>query len=217
MSHAPAGEDKERITEVVLRVEEARNRDARKKRVRIDLPTMKKLGVRPGDVVEIEGKKKTVAIVWPLLPEDMNKNIIRMDGILRKSAGVNVGDKVIVRKAKVQPAIKVKLAPMNPSSPYDENFKNYMKKKLIGIPVVERDIVQVARNNNEEDDGGGPQQAPKRHRRAQGLLRGHRRPQPRHSQGERADRTAAPPPRAVRQARHRAAEGRAPVRPARYW
>jgi len=137
------GEDKERVTEVVLRVEEARNRDARRKRVRIDLPTMRKLGVRPGDVVEIEGKKKTVAIVWPLLPEDMNKNIIRMDGILRKSAGVNVGDKVIVRKARVQPAIKVKLAPMNPSSPYDENFKNYMKKKLIGIPVVERDIVQV--------------------------------------------------------------------------
>jgi len=143
MASGITGEDKERVTEVVLRVEEAKNRDARKKRVRIDLPTMRKLGVKPGDVVEIEGKRKTVAIVWPLLPDDINKNIIRMDGILRKSAGVNVGDKVIVRKARVQPAVKVKLAPMNPSSPYDENFKNYMKKKLIGIPVVERDIVQV--------------------------------------------------------------------------
>ncbi len=129
--------------ETVLRVEEARSRDTGRKRVRIDLHTMKKLGLRPGDVVEIEGKRKTVAIVWPSLPEDMGRGVIRMDGMLRKSAGVNVGDKVIVRKARVQPAVKVKLAPINQSSVHDENFKKYIKKKLVGIPVVERDIVQI--------------------------------------------------------------------------
>ena len=143
MSSVPAGGGGERVNEVVLRVEEARNRDAGRKRVRIDLNTMKLLGLRPGDIVEIEGKRKTVAIVWPALPEDLGRGVIRMDGMLRKSAGVNVGDKVIVRKAKVQPAVKVRLAPATPSSPYDEQFRNYMKKKLIGLPVVERDVVQV--------------------------------------------------------------------------
>ncbi|NOZ31375.1 MAG: AAA family ATPase, partial [Crenarchaeota archaeon] len=124
--------------EVVLRVEEARNRDTGRKRVRIDIQTMRELGLRPGDIVEIEGKKKTVAIVWPGLPEDNGRNIIRMDGILRKSAGVNVGDKVIVRKAEVQPAVKIKLAPVSQSSVIDEGFKRYIKKRLLGIPVVER-------------------------------------------------------------------------------
>ncbi|MCE4622829.1 MAG: CDC48 family AAA ATPase [Desulfurococcales archaeon] len=129
--------------EVVLRVEEARNRDTGRKRVRIDIQTMRELGLRPGDIVEIEGKKKTVAIVWPGLPEDNGRNIIRMDGILRKSAGVNVGDKVIVRKAEVQPAVKIKLAPVSQSSVIDEGFKRYIKKRLLGIPVVERDIIQI--------------------------------------------------------------------------
>ncbi len=143
MSGVP-GPESERVNEVVLRVEEARNRDAGRKRVRIDLHTMKQLGIRPGDIVEIEGKRKTVAIVWPALPEDLGRGVIRMDGMLRKSAGVNVGDKVIVRKARVQPAIKVRLAPATPNSnPYDESFKKYMKKKLIGLPVMERDVVQV--------------------------------------------------------------------------
>ena len=129
--------------EVILRVEEARSRDTGRKRVRIDIQTMKELGLRPGDVVEIEGKRKIVAIVWPGLPEDNGRAVIRMDGILRKSAGVNVGDKVVVRKAEVQPAVKVKLAPMSQSSVHDESFRKYIKRRLIGIPVVERDIIQV--------------------------------------------------------------------------
>jgi len=143
MAGEPSRES-ERIRQVELRVEEARNRDAGKKRVRIDLNTMKQLGIRPGDVVEIEGKRKTVAVVWPALPEDLGRGVIRMDGLLRKSAGVNVGDRVIVRKARVQPAAKVRLAPATPSNnPFDEGFKKYMKKKLLGLPVVERDMVQV--------------------------------------------------------------------------
>jgi transitional endoplasmic reticulum ATPase len=114
---------RERGDEAVLRVTEARPRDSGKRRVRIDVSVMKMLGLEPGDVVEITGKKKTVAIVWPALPEDQGLDIIRMDGILRKNAEVNIGDKVIVRKASVRPAAKVRLAPTAHSISVDEGFR----------------------------------------------------------------------------------------------
>ncbi|GAB6148236.1 CDC48 family AAA ATPase [Stetteria hydrogenophila] len=132
-----------KVKEVVLRVAEARPRDSGKKRARIDTSVMKLLGVEPGDVIEIEGKKKTVAIAWPALPEDQGLDIIRMDGTLRRNADVNIGDKVIVRKAVVKNAVKVKLAPVAHSISMDESFKKYVKKKLIGIPLSEGDVVEI--------------------------------------------------------------------------
>ena len=129
--------------ELALRVAEARPRDSGKRRVRIDLNLMRMIGVEPGDVVEIEGKKKTVAIAWPALPEDQGLDVIRMDGILRKNAEVNIGDKVIVRKAQVKPAVKIRLAPTMHSMSVDEAFKKYVKKKLLGTPLVEGDFVVV--------------------------------------------------------------------------
>ncbi|MFP3144086.1 MAG: CDC48 family AAA ATPase [Caldisphaera sp.] len=129
--------------EIILRVSEARPRDTGKRRVRIDVDIMKQLNVEPGDIVEIEGKKKTVAVVWPALPEDQGLDIIRMDGILRKNADINIGDKVIVRKAVPKQATKVKLAPTVHSISVDEGFKKYVKKKLVGTPVIEGDVIVV--------------------------------------------------------------------------
>ncbi|MEB2792586.1 MAG: CDC48 family AAA ATPase [Caldisphaeraceae archaeon] len=129
--------------EILLRVSEARPRDTGKRRVRIDVDVMKQLNVEPGDIVEIEGKKKTVAVVWPALPEDQGLDIIRMDGILRKNAEVNIGDKVIIRKANTKQAVKVKLAPTIHSISVDDGFKKYVKKKLVGIPVIEGDVIVV--------------------------------------------------------------------------
>ncbi len=133
----------EKPREAILRVEKAAQRDNGKRRVRIDLNVMRRLGIEPGDVVEIEGKRKTVAIAWPSLPEDQGRNIIKMDGVLRKNANVNLGDKVIVRKAKVRPAIRVRLAPTTHTLSVDEGFKNYVKKKLKGMPLVEGDLIVV--------------------------------------------------------------------------
>ncbi|MEM2421392.1 MAG: CDC48 family AAA ATPase, partial [Acidilobaceae archaeon] len=135
-------EDEGKVKEVSLRVAEAKPRDSGRKKVRIDVGIMKQLGLEPGDIVEIEGKKKTVAMAWPALPEDEGLDVIRMDGLIRKNANINIGDRVIVRKANVKPATKVKLAPLMYMS-IDEGFKKYVKKRLIGTPIVEGDIVVV--------------------------------------------------------------------------
>ncbi|MEN2999794.1 MAG: CDC48 family AAA ATPase [Acidilobaceae archaeon] len=133
---------KEKVREVTLRVAEAKPKDSGKKRIRIDVDIMKYLGLESGDIAEIEGKKKTVAIVWPALPEDTGLEVIRMDGLIRKNAGVNIGDRVVVRKVTAKAATRVKLAPTTYIG-NDESLKRHVKKRLVGTPVVEGDIVIV--------------------------------------------------------------------------
>jgi len=50
---------------VTLRVAEAHGRDVGRGIARIDPKVMEEAGLTTGDVVEIAGKRRTVAIVWP--------------------------------------------------------------------------------------------------------------------------------------------------------
>ncbi len=129
--------------EIVLRVHEARQRDVGRGKVRIDINMLKKIGAEPGDVVEIEGKRRTAAIAWPSYAEDQGLDIIRMDGLIRKNAGVSIGDKVVVRKADVKPALVVKLAPSNFSITVDTGFTNYVRRRLLDYPLVEGDTILI--------------------------------------------------------------------------
>ncbi|NPA85890.1 MAG: AAA family ATPase [bacterium] len=133
--------------ELRLRVAEAWQSDVDKGIVRIDREAMRKLGIKPGDVVEIIGKRKTVAIAHPAGPEDEGLGIIRMDGTLRKNAEVSIGDHVIVRKAQAAEAEKVVLAPAEKvefAPDFLEYIKNYVSEELIGRAVMRGDRVGVA-------------------------------------------------------------------------
>jgi transitional endoplasmic reticulum ATPase len=126
--------------EVVLRIFEAKSRDVGRSIVRIPIRIMKKLGVEPGDYVEIVGRKSAYAQVWPAYPEDEDKDIIRMDGIIRQNAGVGIGDTVRVRKISLRPAQRVVLAPTEPVRVDSE----YLKKQiLLGKPVTRGQAIDV--------------------------------------------------------------------------
>jgi transitional endoplasmic reticulum ATPase len=100
--------------EIELKVAEAKSNDVGRGIARIDPHVIEELGLTSGDVIQIIGKKKTVAIVWPGYPEDAGFKIIRIDGFTRKNAGVGIDDKVKIRKVTAQPATVVKLAPTEP-------------------------------------------------------------------------------------------------------
>ena len=108
--------------------------------VRIDSANMSKLGIKEGDVVEIEGSRKTAAIAVRAYPADVGLNIIRMDGIVRRNAGSGVGEYVKVRKADVKEAKSVTIAPAERGFVIHAS-PELIKQNLYMRPVVKGDII----------------------------------------------------------------------------
>lgn len=131
------------MSEIQLRVGDARQRDVGRGIARIDQKTMQKLGISAGDVVEICGKRTTSAIAWPAYSEDQNRDLLRIDGFTRKNAGVAINEYVIVRAAKVKPALSIALAPVDMRLNVDEDFTNFVKNRLMERTLVEGDTTLV--------------------------------------------------------------------------
>ena len=81
---------------VSLTVRAAEKRDAGRGVARIPEIARRQLGVLSGDTVVIEGKKTTVAKMWPA-DSSVPENVIQIDGDTRANAGAHVGDTVAVR------------------------------------------------------------------------------------------------------------------------
>ena len=131
------------MSEVQLRVGDARQRDVGRGIARIDQRTMQKLGISAGDVIEIINKRTTSAIAWPAYSEDQNRDIIRIDGFTRKNSGVAINEYVVVKPAKVKTALSMTLAPVDMRLNVDEDFTNFVKNRLMERTLVEGDTTLV--------------------------------------------------------------------------
>ena len=133
--------NEEKMTkEVRLKVMEALQEEAYKGIVRIDSETMKEIGVRAGDIVEIEGGRKTVGIVDRAYPTDVGESIIRMDGILRRNAKTGISEIVTVRKVDVKEAKAITIAPSQ-KGVMIQAHPDLFKRVLLGRALVKGDIV----------------------------------------------------------------------------
>ncbi|MCL7389659.1 MAG: CDC48 family AAA ATPase [Thaumarchaeota archaeon] len=128
--------------EVQLRVAEARQRDIGRKIARVDSRAIRELNLSPGDLIEINGKRTTIAIVWPPYKEDDGMGLIRIDGEVRRNAGVSVGEYVRISKANAKPATKIVLAPYE-TLPFVGDFARIVKSQLLNLPVMKGDTVVV--------------------------------------------------------------------------
>ncbi|MBO8179136.1 MAG: CDC48 family AAA ATPase [Archaeoglobus sp.] len=131
--------------EITLKVNQAYPSDSGRGIARLDPDTMLKLQISPGDIIEIEGARKTVAKVWRAPKRDWGKNIIRVDRFIRENAGVGVGDVVKVRRVDYQPAKTVILAPLKKMDLriYGVDIGEYLKHQFLKRPVVEGDLVPL--------------------------------------------------------------------------
>ena len=96
---------------VQLSVAEAISDDTNMGNVRIDMPFKAELGMKWDDIVCIEGKRKTFAVLKLPYPGDIGLRIIRMDMNTRSNADVVIGDQVRLSKATLKPAKMVEIAP----------------------------------------------------------------------------------------------------------
>jgi hypothetical protein len=132
-----------RSAELKLLVNEARQRDVGKGIARINQTNMLRLGINAGDILEIAGSKITAAAAWPAYSEDQDKEIIRLDEVTRNNAGADINAQVVVRKAKVDNAIRIVLAPTQMRLNVDEDFVNFVKNRLIEKSLVEGNEILV--------------------------------------------------------------------------
>ncbi len=126
--------------QVQLKVLEAYTRDVGRGVARIDYDAMDALDASTGDVIDIKGKRRTVAKCLPLYPSDEGRGIVRIDGLIRNNAGVAIGDVVVVKKIKAPPAEKVIVAPLEAVPPIDER---YLADALESVPVTKGDNIMI--------------------------------------------------------------------------
>ena len=107
---------------------------------RIPQHVMQALGLKEGDIIEIEGKRTTTARVLRPYEEDEALEIIRLDGLQRTNARVGSADFVQVRKAQPKPATRVVFAPAQ-NNVRLQGSAEALKRTFAGRPFIEGDVV----------------------------------------------------------------------------
>ncbi|MDO9327050.1 MAG: CDC48 family AAA ATPase, partial [Methanoregula sp.] len=133
------------MPEVQLRVDSAYPGDQGGGKARLDPETMLLLKISPGDLVAIEGKRRTVAKVWRSLVEDWNQRKCRIDNFTRQNAGVAIGDTVkVIKISEEVEAKRIVLAPpedLPKKIPIANN--PHVVNGLIDFPVTLNDSVPI--------------------------------------------------------------------------
>lgn len=132
------------MTDIILQVQDPDPTHVGRNIVTLDKETKQKLGITSGDIIEIEGSKKTAAIVWPARIEDEGRSIIRMDSFIRHNAGVGLGERVKVRKGTPKEAKKVILAPIEEVRIIASGYERILKKSFLGRPLTIGDNIWVS-------------------------------------------------------------------------
>jgi transitional endoplasmic reticulum ATPase len=124
-----------------LKITEALSKDVGRALARMGPEDMEKLNVAIGDIVEVQGKRKTICKAMPAYKDLRGRSRIQMDGLSRENSGAGLDEFVRVQKASCQPASRVSIAPVN-VIPAERDLK-YIGSLLDGLPVVEADRIRA--------------------------------------------------------------------------
>ena len=130
--------------EFSLRVTKAFIDDEGKGLARIDTALLQQLGAMPGEVLQIAGRRTTVARAAQLTANYTGQQLIQIDGITRDNAQVSIDEWVTVSKIPFKGADTVLLAPVEAGAaiPKDEELPHILHL-LSGLHVVVGDRVQI--------------------------------------------------------------------------
>jgi transitional endoplasmic reticulum ATPase len=125
----------------VLRVADARTKDVGRGIAKMDPQVSERLGLATGDIVSIEGKKSTAAIVWPGYMDDIGTGVMRIDFTTRQNGGTNIDEKVTVKRIDAREAVGISFAPT-------EEYRiiggeQYLAQLLEGRVVTRGDIIEL--------------------------------------------------------------------------
>ena len=121
---------------LILKVKESLSKDVGRAIARIDPENMTLLKLKIGDLVEIEGKKKTPVKIMPCYLEDRGQSIIQIDGLIRENSQCSIDEKVVINTIRYELASMVTLLPLTFSSGLQEKDTKYIGSLVEGQPVV---------------------------------------------------------------------------------
>jgi len=132
------------VKDILLKVAKAYPNDSARGIARLDPNALLTLKLSPGDIIEIEGKRLTAAKVWRADRQDWSQDYIRIDGFIRQNAGVGIGDRVRIRKAKHAEALRIVLAPPSGSHlHYGDEAADLIRRQTLKRPIVAGDILPI--------------------------------------------------------------------------
>jgi len=136
--------------ELTLRVSESVGKDVGRGIARIDPDDMQRLGMDVGDLLEVEGKRRTVCKVLPTFKEHRGKEHLQIDGVVRENARVGLNEPAVVRRAIAAPAQEIVLIPQG-RIPSGRDLE-YIGSRLDGLPAVADDRVRATLFGNRSAD-----------------------------------------------------------------
>ncbi len=139
----PASETQSATDDIRLQVAGAQQSDVGKGGARLSRQTFERLGIQPGALIEIEGKRPSVAIALPPYTADDGLSIVRLDGLQRRNAGTGLGEHVTVRAAETKPATRVVVAPAQQGVMLQGNGQALLRT-LAGRPVSTGDVISTS-------------------------------------------------------------------------
>ena len=132
------------VVEIVLKVAEAGPKDVGRGIARIDPKEMSRLGAAVGDIVELKGKRATVAKLMPTFQGDREKGIVQIDGLVRGNCQAGLDERVSISKVAARPAERIVLSPgQELSAMTAKGDSKYLGRLLEGLPLVAGDMVRA--------------------------------------------------------------------------
>jgi len=129
--------------EIRLQVAGAKPQDVGKGTARLSRRAFEALGLTEGDIIEIDGKRVTAAMVLPPYPEDEGLELIRLDGLQRANADVSMGDFVTVKRAELKPAKRITIAPAQKNMRLMGSGE-MLRRTLFRRPLVAGDVISTS-------------------------------------------------------------------------
>ncbi|MCL1810811.1 MAG: CDC48 family AAA ATPase [Methanomassiliicoccaceae archaeon] len=132
-----------------IKVAELKPGETGKGIARLDPALMDIFGFKTGDIIQINGTKKTVVKLLRGIPEDANRGIIRIDGSTRRNAGTSIDERVGIKKIIAKNAEKITFSPTEELRL--QNGEEYLAKVTEGRVFARGDVLTLNVMGNKID------------------------------------------------------------------
>ncbi|MDR0508438.1 MAG: CDC48 family AAA ATPase [Candidatus Methanoplasma sp.] len=132
-----------------IKVAELKPGETGKGIARLDPELMDIFEFKTGDIIQIDGTKKTVVKVLRGIPEDANRGIIRIDGSTRRNAGTSIDERVGVKKIIAKNAEKITFSPTEELRL--QGGEEYLSKVMEGRVFAKGDVLTLNVMGNKID------------------------------------------------------------------